>query len=212
MKKICVIAVHPDDETLGCGGTLFKHKAKGDSINCIFVTSGNKLQQDMIDKLSKIYGFDNTICLDLPEIMLADIPLENIIAPLSKAIRDIEPEVMYVPNRSDAHSDHRAVFSALTACTKAFRYPFIKRILMCEVISETDFAPALVENYFCPNVFVDITDNLNQKERAIEIFKTELLETPYTRSYDAIKALSRYRGSQINVMYAECFMLIKSIE
>lgn len=212
MKKVVVISVHPDDETLGCGGTLLKHKQNGDSVNCIFVTAGNEQQQVMIDKLSAFYQFESVYSLNLPEISLADLPLGDIIAPLSRAINSIEPEVLYIPNRSDAHSDHRAVFEALIACTKSFRHPFIKRILMCEVISETDFAPALQSEAFIPTVFVDISEVAEQKKEALKIFETELMEAPYTRSYRAIEALEIYRGSQINAHKAESFMLLKAIE
>lgn len=211
MKKVTVISVHPDDETLGCGGTLFKHKACGDSINCIFVTSGNADQRKMIAALEACYGFDTTICLDLSEITLADMPLGSIIGPLSQALNRLRPEILYIPNRSDVHSDHRKVFEALMACTKAFRYPYIEQILMCEVISETDFAPALTENAFVPNVYVDISFHMQQKREAIAIFQSELMEEPYTRSLSAIEALSRYRGSQINALHAESFMLLKMI-
>lgn len=212
MKKVVVISVHPDDETLGCGGTLLKHKFQGDSVHCIFVTSGNTQQQRMISQLSSFYQFASVQTLDLPEIALSDMPLGQLITPLKTAIQRIEPEVMYIPNRSDVHSDHRAVFEALMACTKSFRFPFIKRILMCEIISETDFAPALPENAFIPNVYVDISDFAEQKKKAIAVFASELMTSPMTRSWEAIEALETYRGSQINVHRAESFMLIKSIE
>ncbi|GHU19748.1 GlcNAc-PI de-N-acetylase [Spirochaetia bacterium] len=210
-KKILVIAVHPDDETLGCGGTLFKHKDSGDEIYCVYVTNGSKIQEPMISELSNVYGFKETMQLSFDEIKLADISLITIIEKLSSAINRIQPNYMYIPNRSDAHSDHRRVFEALIACTKTFRYPFIKRILMCEVISETDFVPALPENVFIPNVFVDISDFWEKKTKAIHIFESELLSAPFTRSINAIDALSRYRGSQINACYAEAFMLVKEV-
>lgn len=212
MKKVLIISVHPDDETLGCGGTLLKHQAQGDAIHCVFVTSGNTQQKQLIPRLSDFYGFDSVQCLDLPEVVLSDMPLGELIAPLSDAIRRVEPEVLYIPNRSDVHSDHRVVFEALMACTKSFRYPFIKRILMCEVLSETDFAPALPENTFIPNVYVDISAFAERKKQAIALFASELMPAPMTRSWEAIEALATYRGSQINAHRAECFMLLKSIE
>jgi LmbE family N-acetylglucosaminyl deacetylase len=211
MKKILVVSVHPDDETLGCGGTLFKHKSIGDEIYCIHVTNGNKKQEKVIQKIDAMYEFKESICLGFEEISLESISLSDIIEKLSSAIANIKPNYLYIPNRSDAHSDHRRVFEALTACTKSFRYPFIEKILMCEVISETDFSPALNENAFVPNVFVDITKHFDEKTAVIKLFDSELLPAPFTRSLSAIEALSRYRGSQINVGYAEAFMLIKEI-
>lgn len=211
MKKILCVSVHPDDETLGCGGTLLKHKANGDEIYCVHVTNGNEKQESIICLLRELYGFKKTYQLGLPEIKLTDIPLSEIISKLSAVIQQVKPDYLYIPNRSDAHSDHRIVFEALTACTKSFRYPFIKKIMMCEVISETDFSPALPENIFIPNVFMDISDFIERKHEILNIFESELLTSPYTRSIDAILTLSKYRGSQINVNYAEAFMLLKEI-
>lgn len=211
MKKILCVSVHPDDETLGCGGTLLKHKANGDEIYCVHVTNGNERQESVIRLLRKLYGFKETYQLGLPEIKLTDIPLSEIIGKLSAVIQQVKPDYLYIPNRSDAHSDHRIVFEALTACTKSFRYPFIKKIMMCEVISETDFSPALPENIFIPNVFMDISDFIERKHEILNVFESELLTSPYTRSIDAILALSKYRGSQINVNYAEAFMLLKEV-
>ena len=211
MKKILCVSVHPDDETLGCGGTLLKHKATGDEIYCVHVTNGNERQESVIRLLRKLYGFKETYQLGLPEIKLTDIPLSEIIGKLSAVIQQVKPDYLYIPNRSDAHSDHRIVFEALTACTKSFRYPFIKKIMMCEVISETDFSPALPENIFIPNVFMDISDFIERKYELLNVFESELLTSPYTRSIDAILALSKYRGSQINVNYAEAFMLLKEV-
>jgi N-acetylglucosaminylphosphatidylinositol deacetylase superfamily len=211
MRRILCVSVHPDDETLGCGGTLLKHKANGDVIYCVHVTNGNEKQESVICSLKELYGFKDTYQLGLPEIELTDISLSEIIAKLSVVIRQVKPDYLYIPNRSDAHSDHRIVFEALTACTKSFRYPFVKKIMMCEVISETDFSPALPENIFIPNVFVDVSDFIERKCEILSAFRSELLASPYTRSIDAIWALSKYRGSQINVNHAEAFMLLKEI-
>jgi LmbE family N-acetylglucosaminyl deacetylase len=210
-KKVLAISTHPDDETLGCGGTLFKHKSKDDEIFCVYVTNGNEKQKSIIPQLNVLYDFKQTIQLELEEIHLTEIPLIKIIQKISSAINLIKPNIIYIPNRSDVHSDHRRVFEALTACTKSFRYPFIERVLLCEVISETDFTPALAENVFIPNVFVDISNFIEQKKKAIQIFESELLSAPFTRSLNAIDALCRYRGSQINSAYAEAFMLTKEI-
>ncbi len=209
--KVLVFSVHPDDETLGCGGALLKHKEKKDKIFCAFVTNGNKYQEKIIPQLNKYYGFTKYFQLGFPELELDDLSLNQIIPEITKVINEIKPDVLYIPNRSDVHSDHRKTFSAIIASTKSFRSPFIKRILMCEVISETDFAPALPENSFQPNVFVDISDYMNKKLIIMKIFESELMVFPYTRSLDSIKAHNRYRGSQINCIFAEAFILLKEI-
>jgi N-acetylglucosamine malate deacetylase 1 len=209
--KVLTISVHPDDETLGCGGSILKHKLNGDEVYCIYITNGNEFQAKAIQTINKMFNFDKSYQLGFPETTLDDISLNDIIPKLTTVINEIKPEVVYMPNRSDVHSDHRRTFEALMAVTKTFRYPYITKILMCEVISESDFAPALAENAFQPNVFVDISDFMAKKLEIMNVFESELLESPNTRSIDSITAYNRYRGSQINCMYAEAFMLLKEI-
>ena len=211
MKKVMVIAVHPDDETLGCGGTILKHISLGDTVSVVFITNGNKIQEKIIERVSEAYSLSKTYKLGLKEVFLENEPLVNIIKPLSQAISDFKPSILYIPNRSDVHSDHRAVFQAVQACTKSFRSPFIKKVLMMEVISETDFAPTLPENSFISNIFIDISEFYEKKENILLMYENELLEEFQTRSISTMRALNRYRGSLINVEYAESFMLIKEI-
>ena len=208
LNKVMVISVHPDDETLGCGGTLLRHLADGDEVLCLHVTDGNAHQRELIPRIESQFGF-SSLSLGLPEIVLDDVSLSKIIPPLSNALRDFQPAIVYLPNRSDPHSDHRRTFDACQTCIKSFRYPFLRKVLMMEVISETDFAPPLPENAFIPNVFVDITDFMDRKIEILQLFSQELLEFPQTRSVDTMRAYNRYRGSQINTAYAESFMLLK---
>jgi LmbE family N-acetylglucosaminyl deacetylase len=211
MKKVLAIAVHPDDETLGCGGTLLKHKSEGDSIGCIFVTSGNAQQKNLLTRIAAEYSFNVTEFMDKEENTLDDLSLNELIPAFSKLFNTYQPSVLYIPNRTDTHSDHRRVFDAISACIKSFRYPFIKKVMMCEVISETDLSPSLIENSFIPNVFVDISEFRDQKLKILEVYSHEILDDPHTRSWSAIEALERYRGSQVSIQYAEAFMLIKEV-
>lgn len=210
-NRVLVISVHPDDETLGCGGTLLRHQQEGDEIFCAFVTNGNEEQAPLIPKLDLFYGFSETFQLDLPEITLEDISLSQIIPKIADVTRQVRPTVLFLPNRSDPHSDHRRTFDACQACIKTFRYPYIKKVLMCEIQSETDFSPALPENVFIPTVYVDISAFFERKMQILRLFQSELLDYPSTRSLDSIKAHHRYRGSQANCEYAEAFMLLKEI-
>jgi len=219
--KILVISPHPDDETLGCGGTILTHKDMGDKIYWLITTNidvKNGWNKDIVEKRQKeikavaeMYGFEKTFKLDYPAAKLDTIPIQEIIESISKVIFEIKPEIIYLPNRSDVHTDHQITFKAAYSCTKNFRYPFIKKILMYETLSETEFAPALPENTFIPNVFVDITNYFEKKLEIFKIYKSEVMEEPLPRSLDSIKALARYRGSQIGFEHAEVFMLIREI-
>lgn len=213
-----MIAVHPDDETLGCGGTLLKHKETGDTISWLIVTNvsqenGYSLEvvtnrQKEIQKVADMYKFDNVVKLDLPTIRLDEIPFSKLVDLFSEQIKKLQPDTVILPNRSDVHSDHKYSFDAAYSCTKNFRYPFITKILMCETLSETEFAPALSTNAFIPNVFVDISSYMDKKLEIMSVFSSEVMPDNLPRSYSAIKALGAYRGSRIGVNYAEAFMLL----
>ncbi len=211
MNRVVVIAVHPDDETLGCGGTILKFLSRGDEVHCILVTKGNDEQARLWERAKHAYRFTSVTELDFPEMELMDISLNKLIPPISDGIRKIQPNIMIIPNRSDAHSDHRAVFNAVASCTKAFRYPSIEQVLMMEVVSETDFALPLPEGQFIANYFVDISAEFESKQRILKIYESELLPYPQTRNMSTISALNRYRGSLINTEYAEAFMSLKTI-
>lgn len=210
IRNILIVSVHPDDETLGCGGTILKHLANQDSVTIMLVTDGNKMQLNALINICNKYKI-KLIRLGFPEIDLCEVKLSKIITSFSNVFNSEKPEILYLPNRSDVHSDHRKTFEASQACIKSFRYPYIKKVLMMEIISETDFSPALPENVFIPNVFVDISNYFDSKISMVEKFDSELLDSPYTRSLDSLTALNRYRGSQINAKYAESFMLIKEV-
>lgn len=220
MNKVLFIAVHPDDETLGCGGTILKHKEQGDHIFWLVLTGPQKglmphftdeflaKRDAMLKGVADAYGFDETIKLNLPTQMLHTLDLREIIQKISEVFKRIQPDTIYMMFCHDVHSDHRVAFDAVYSCTKSFRFPFIKRIYMIEAQSETDFAVAVTNNTFTPNVFVDISDFIDKKMDILAMFKGEILSDPYPRSLSAVKALARVRGSRAGVMYAEAFMLL----
>ena len=220
--KILVVSVHPDDETLGCGGTLFKHKKSGDTLAWIIVTNVKKeygysdervkSRNEEILKVSKAYDFQKTYIFDFKPAGLNSLTQTDLIDKFASAIDDFKPDTIYLINRSDAHSDHRYAFQACYACTKSFRYSFVKKILMYECISETEFAPQVSENIFIPNYFVDITDFIDLKVEIMKTYESELGEHPFPRSIENIESLAKYRGTIAGVKYAEAFQLIKFID
>ena len=222
MRKIIIVSAHPDDETLGAGGTLLRHKENGDKIYWIIVTnifenqgfSKEKIfsRQQEIEKVCRKFGFEKVFKMDYPTMTLSSSSLLSLVPEISKIFSEVEPEIIYTLNRSDAHSDHRVLFDAVAACTKSFRYPYIKQVLMYECISETEFAPVLAEKAFLPNYFVDITHFLDEKLDIMKIFESELGEHPFPRSLDNIKALAHFRGASVGVKYAEAFQLLKYID
>jgi LmbE family N-acetylglucosaminyl deacetylase len=172
--RILVIAPHPDDETLGCGGSLLKHKSNGDSLAWLVATRGYEpkwsaglLEQKEreISVVAAAYGFDTTFRLNFPTIKLDQTPLEEIIVAVRDAISHSKPDWVYLNHSGDAHSDHRVLFEATMAVLKPFYSGKhgVKRVLSYEVFSSTDAAPVNPARAFLPNVFVDITEFLERK-------------------------------------------------
>ncbi|WP_224999074.1 PIG-L deacetylase family protein [Cesiribacter sp. SM1] len=222
MKNILIVSAHPDDEVLGAGGTLLKHKTRGDSIYWLIITDvfeehgftqeRVESRQQEIRRVAEKLGIKKTFKLGYPTMSLSNSSLRELIPKISAVFQEVEPETVYCLNRSDAHSDHRVVFDGVMACTKSFRYPYVKQVLMYECISETEFAPVLPEKAFLPNYFVDITEYLDQKLDIMRIYASELGEHPFPRSIENIKALAHYRGASVGVQYAEAYQLLKYID
>lgn len=221
MNNVLVIAVHPDDETLGCGGTIFKHKANGDAVHWLIVTSiqeqygfaadAVETRRQEIEKISSMYGFDGVHDLDFPTMQLDDIPFSRIIGSISDVFRQVEPDIVYLPFKGDVHTDHQIAFRAAYSCTKIFRYPSIKKIVMMETLSETEFAPSTKEDSFIPNMFVDITDFIDRKIEIMNHYKNEIGQYPFPRSEKNIRALATFRGATAGCEYAEGFITLKEI-
>lgn len=222
MKKIIVISAHPDDEVIGVGGTLLKHKTAGDEIYWLITTNVFEKQgfskdrvesrQKEIESVANRLGVKKVFKLDYPTMSLSTSSIVKMVPEISKVFSEVQPEIIYCLNRSDAHSDHRITFDAVVSCTKSFRYPYIKRVLMYECISETEFAPNLPEKVFMPNYYVDISDFLKEKLEIMSIYESELEEHPFPRSLRNLEALATFRGASVGVEYAESFQLIKFID
>ncbi|MCE2613625.1 PIG-L family deacetylase [Flavobacteriaceae bacterium D16] len=220
-KTVIIVSAHPDDEILGAGGTLMKHRDQGDIINWLIVTnifehqgySKERIEsrQAEIDTISEKLGINKVYKLDYPTMSLSTSTLKDMIPRISQVFLEVKPQILYCLNRSDAHSDHRFVFDAVMACTKSFRYPFLREVLMYECISETEFAPILPEKVFQPNCFIDISKYLEAKIELMRVYESEMGEHPFPRSERNITALATFRGATMGVEYAEAFQLIKSL-
>ncbi len=220
MNKVLCIAVHADDETLGCGGTILKHKAQGDEIHWLLLTGPTEnhpcnftqehidARAERVNRVATAYGYDSLEYLAFPTQLLHTLDLRDIIQKISEVIKRIQPNILYTMFANDVHSDHRVAFDAVYSCTKSFRYPFIEKIYMMETLSETEFALATPANTFLPNVYVDITDFMDRKLEIMQMYPTEVMKEPYPRSLSSINALARVRGSRAGVVYAEAFQLL----
>ena len=217
MHRVLVIAVHPDDETLGCGGTLLKHKANGDEIHWLICTETDsselfyRMRENEISAVASLYGFESVHNLKLRTMHVDEYTMSKLVSSISHIMNTIKPTIVYLPHKGDVHSDHRKIFEASYSCTKVFRYPFIQRIYMMETLSETEFAPSTQEDSFIPNVFVDISDYMEEKIEIMKLFTSEIAEHPFPRSVKTLNALATLRGAMAGCNYAESFVLLKEI-
>jgi N-acetylglucosamine malate deacetylase 1 len=219
--KTLVIAPHPDDEILGCGGTLLRRKAEGAELGWLIVTGISEKagwpvervqeHQTEISNIGKLLGFDKVYELCLPPARLDTLPLNDLIDRFAAVFKEFKPDEVFIPHRSDAHTDHRIVFDAAAACTKWFRYPSVRRVLAYETISETEFGLD-ANGAFRPNCFIDISDFLERKLQAVAIYKSELGVFPFPRSIEAIRAIATLRGSTSGFMAAEAFQLLRELQ
>ena len=218
--KSLVISPHPDDEVLGAGGTLFKRKKsrKSNLLYWIIVTrlkpstSKKKIlkRNNEIKKISKLFGFKKVFQLNFNTTELDSSSKKKLIQDFSDIFNEIKPNELFVPHFSDVHSDHKIVAEVISTCTKNFRFPFIKKILAYEVISETDFNLNR-RQIFSPNYYEDISKFLTKKKNAMKIYKSEIKNFPFPRSIKTIDALAKLRGSQIGKNAAESFEILREI-
>jgi LmbE family N-acetylglucosaminyl deacetylase len=220
MKNILVIAPHPDDEVLGCGGTIAKHAKTGDEVYLCIVTKAYpprwpeeevKKRKEEVFSASNILGIRKTYFLDFPTVKLDTVPQEELNESINQVVGEIQPEIIYLPHRGDVNTDHRLVFDAALVAIRPKPGSTIRKVLCYQTLSETEWGAPLVLNAFVPNVYVDISETLETKLAAMSTYKLEIKEFPHPRSLEAISALARVGGSTIGVPAAESFIMIREI-
>jgi LmbE family N-acetylglucosaminyl deacetylase len=219
MKKTLVVAPHPDDELLGCGGTILRRHAEGGIVGWLIMTN---LQQEWcfsqqqiatraleIEQVRARLGVSpkHLYQLCFPTTRLDTIPMANLVGAVSDVFHDFQPEEVFVPHPGDIHSDHRISFEAVTACTKWFRYPFVRKVCVYETLSETDFN-LQKDKVFKPNLYIDISIYLEKKLELLQVYRTELGNFPFPRSEQALRSLAALRGSASGFNASEAFELL----
>lgn len=221
MSKILVFAPHPDDEILGCGGTMIKNIKAGNEVFVCIVTKGcmplfppesvKKVRFEARQCHSAI-GVKETLFLDFPAVMIDKENRYEVNAKILDVIMKVKPDEVYIPHWGDMQKDHQIVAEACMVALRPKYEPRVKRIYSYETMSETAWNAPNVQNEFIPNVFVDITDTIDQKIHALDYFETQVSPFPDARSLEAVEALAKYRGALMHVKAAEAFMLIREIK
>ena len=221
-EKIVVIAAHPDDELLGCGGTLIKHsKKKGDYIKTLILGQGmlsrgedesvlTHLRADA-KKANDIIGVNELKFFEFPDNAFDSVPLLKIIKVVENEIDDYQPDIIYTHFSHDLNIDHRRTFEAvMTACRPqpGFKNPDIYSFY---IQSSTDWISSTEATQFVPNVFVDVENEIERKIEALAAYQTEMREYPHSRSLESIRVFSRYWGTRFGKRFSEPFILVRSV-
>lgn len=220
MQNIIVVAPHPDDEVLGCGGVIARHSARGDRVQVVVVSRGApdifppEIIEETRSELAaahKLLGVEKVHFLDFPAPRLDAMPGHALADQLIRIVREIQPHTIYAPHWGDLHSDHKAVYWATMVAARPNSASQVNRLLCYETLSETEWGTPPHANAFVPNVFVDITEFLPAKLAAMACYRTQLKEHPNSRSLKSVEALATYRGAIVGVNAAEAFVLAREV-
>jgi LmbE family N-acetylglucosaminyl deacetylase len=220
--KVLTVAAHPDDETLGVGGTMAKLASMGHEVWVCILTEGvtarhrhTELQKECAIRAADVLGVANIVFCELPDQRLDSLPLLEVITPIEKCIGELHPEVVFTHFSQDANQDHRTVFEATLVAARPVEGVSVRRLLCYETASSTEWAPPFPGSVFSPNVFVEITGTLPRKLEALRSYEGthtgEMRPYPHPRSYEAVEAYAKRHGAAAGVHAAEPFMLVRQV-
>lgn len=225
--NVLVVAAHPDDEVLGCGGTIARLSQEGHDIHVAVLGEGitsryrrreeadRNLLEDLHEKSlrsAKILGVNKIRMYDLPDNRFDTVPLLDIVKILEDQIQETNPSRIYTHHSSDLNLDHSLTNRATLIATRPLKDTQVKAVLAYEVPSSTEWSFSALQPDFRPNVFLDISATLEKKIQAMKIYDGELREYPHPRSSQALTAIAQRWGSVSGTGAAEAFALIRYID
>lgn len=218
-----VVAAHPDDEALGCAGTIARWAREGVSVHLTFLADGvgARTQTDQAafqerraaaNRAGEIMGANSIHYDDLPDNRLDSVPLLEVTQRVEAVIERYQPDTVLTHHAGDLNIDHRRVHQAvMTACRPQPGHP-VRTILCFEVPSSTEWQVPGGGEPFVPNWFEDITETLPQKIKMLEAYAMEMREWPHSRSIKAVEHLARWRGATVGIEAAEAFVLARQLD
>ncbi|MBO1063874.1 PIG-L deacetylase family protein [Anabaena sp. 54] len=224
---VLVVAAHPDDEVLGCGGAIAKHAQQGDNVHILILAEGATSRDEKRDRshfqrelsalasaakqASEILGSTSVSLKDFPDNRMDGCELLDIVKVIEDAVTHIHPQIVYTHHNGDVNIDHRRVHEAVITACRPKPGSSIKTLLFFEVPSSTEWRPPGSAPSFAPNWFVDISETLTLKLKALEAYSLEMCPYPHPRSIESVEYLARWRGSTVGVEAAEAFMLGRNL-
>jgi LmbE family N-acetylglucosaminyl deacetylase len=212
-RRVLAIAAHPDDEVLGCGGTLALHARAGDEVTAVIACEGESLrygpdgvgQSQHTRRAADVLGLVESRQLGFPDQRLDTLSLLELIAPLERLVRELQPSVVYCQFGSDANRDHELLFRAALVATRPLE-SFIEAVYVFDTASSTEWG---YPRAFVPDTWVDISQTLEQKLCAMACYESEVRPYPHPRSIDALRNRGRAWGNQVCMDAAEVFMTVR---
>lgn len=212
-KNVLVIAAHPDDELLGCGGTVALHAAAGHTVTSVIVCEGESHryaeggvgQPQHIQNAAKVLGMQPTRALSFPDQKLDTLTLTDIITPLEQLVDELKPNIVYTQYGGDINRDHELLFKAMLVATRPME-EFIEAIYAFDTASSTEWA---YPRTFVPDTWVDISSTLQQKLEAMACYESEVRDYPHPRSLKSLEHRAAAWGNQCMMEAAEVFMTVR---
>jgi N-acetylglucosamine malate deacetylase 1 len=221
-RRALVVAAHPDDEVLGCGGTMALLAHAGWQVQVLILGEGATSRTSVRDRagaqehLSKlalaarsaavILGARVPALRDFPDNRMDTVALLDIVKAVEAAIDEFSPRVVFTHHAGDVNIDHRRIHEAVVAACRPVPGQVVRRLYYFEVASSTEWQTAGSAPAFTPQVFVDIGATLAKKLKALDAYEAEMREFPHPRSNRAVEALARWRGATAGCEAAEAFM------
>ncbi|MEK9569874.1 MAG: PIG-L deacetylase family protein [Paracoccaceae bacterium] len=211
MRRILVFAAHPDDEVLGCGASIARLTHRGDKVQVVFLADGFASRNNGDDrtmparKAAKLLGCEVPIFLNFADNQMDKAPLLDIVKEVEEIVGWFLPNIVYTHHYGDLNIDHQVTHRAvMTACRPQPDF-CVREIYSFEVLSASHWQSISMSRNFSPNYFVDVSDFIATKMKALDCYMSEMREFPHARSYEAVKSLSKLRGSSVGVHDAEAF-------
>ena len=228
MEKVLVIAAHPDDEILGCGGSIIEHIKQKDKVGIIIAAEGitsrdnsrniKKREKEVqklhfvSKKIAKNLKVNFIEFLQLPDNRLDSLDLLDLVKKIEKIIIKFKPKTIYTHHSGDLNIDHRLINNATITACRPYPGQTVEKVLTFEIPSSTNWAEAKKESTFIPNYYREITKSLKNKIKFLSMYKDEMRRWPHARSIKAVESLAHYRGSTIGVKSAEAFQVVRYIK